>query len=84
MHGGNPSLTAAPLPSRPSPSRPRSIPECQRAVRAFFDRHSLRLEVTEIDDYGAFLQKTDGRRIDGAWYLEFNDTRSTADAGGAT
>lgn len=52
-------------------------------MREFFTRHALPLKVTAIDSYGAWLQKTEGRPVDTAWYLHLNRTHSTADAAGA-
>lgn len=55
------------------------LPECQKAMKDFFDRNKLTMKVTQIDDYGAWLQKTDAASISHEWYQQFNNSRTEDD-----
>ena len=51
-------------------------------MHEFLKRHGLDVKLVQIDSYGWYFQKASPQPVDPSWYLEWNKTRSTADAAG--
>ncbi|PRW61401.1 macrocin O-methyltransferase [Chlorella sorokiniana] len=56
-----------------------SVIACRKAITEFFSRNNLNYKITQIDDNGAWFQKTASGPIDHDWYAKFNSSRTSDD-----